>query len=272
MKKAFLGSAIAAGAIATGTLLQATPAEALTFFGTGTNPANGRELAASVSFSIVGPNNNRLQIVLKNTGPGARNPSDVLTALFWDIAGNPNLNLRTATAPVVTTKGRTGNNPVPPSTQTDVNLEDVNGAAPGGREWNLAFNANGLGGNTNQGGTAVTQKYGLGSAGLGIFQGIGGGQQVDYGIVNGFANNSNNTINSSPFVNNTAIFELGGFGGFDLSAISNVRFQFGTALNEPNVPGKVPTPALLPGLIGMGVAAMRKKKKQAQAVQEAAQA
>jgi hypothetical protein len=71
------------------------------------------------------------------------------------------------------------------------------------------------------------------------------------------------------FVNNTASFSLSGLpANFALSSISNVRFQYGTDLDEPSFPGvtdstAVPTPALLPGLIGLGATALRKKKQAA---------
>ena len=45
-------------------------------------------------------------------------------------------------------------------------------------------------------------------------------------------------------------------------AIDNLRFGLTEQIDNPILPGgnEVPTPALLPGLIGMGVAAMRKRK------------
>lgn len=45
-------------------------------------------------------------------------------------------------------------------------------------------------------------------------------------------------------------------------AIDNLRFGLANQINNPNMPNgeQVPTPALLPGLIGMGVAALRKRK------------
>jgi hypothetical protein len=261
MKKQFLSSALAVGAVAAGSLMQANPAQALTFFGSGTNPATSSSLSASASFNLL--NNNRLEIVLTNTGSGARNATDVLTGLFWDIVGNPTLNLRSAQAPQAIT-------PIGPQAGQDL---DNNPNDPGNNEWRYAFRANNL---SNQ----VEQSYGLGTARFGgIFDfPQGTPNQDDWGIINGFASNApRGFVNNGSYANNSIRFVLGGLPlGFDLSQVGNVRFQYGTNLaNHPNLvgsvpsPAPVPTPALLPGLIGMGVAAMRKRKKE-KAVQEAA--
>jgi hypothetical protein len=245
MKKRVLTGAIAAGVAAIGCLGQMGSAEALSFTGTSNNPASSNNLSAIADFQIVGTN---LQIVLTNTGDLATRPSDALTAIFWDMGGTPILTYSTGTAPTVTRFS-------PSSSQSNVNLRNVGG----NEEWRYAFNSTNL--------LGLTQSYGLGTAGFGVFSGGGGGQQFQYGIVNGVGNSANNPVKAAFFVNNTATFSLSGVPvNFDLSSISNVRFQYGTNLDAPNFPGvtdptAVPTPALLPALAGMGLAAVRRRKQ-----------
>lgn len=240
------------GTIAAAALLSSTPTHAATLFnftsGTGANL-----LSASASFEGSGSN---LKVTLTNTGAGAIDPKTVLTALFWDITGNPTgLSLSSAIALKVTVQN-------PASTTNNVNLKDTNGAAPGGIEWGFASTtaAAGLGGGSSP---KVTQHYGLGTAGFGINPGFGlsGGQQFNYGIINGYGA-TNPAVKGGTFVNNTAEFLLAGLPvDFKLSSISNVRFQYGTALNEGSFTGtKVPTPALLPGLLALGAGVWRKRK------------
>ncbi|MFB2896287.1 XDD4 family exosortase-dependent surface protein [Aerosakkonemataceae cyanobacterium BLCC-F50] len=188
-------------------------AASVTFTGTGTNTYESRGqyngLAASAIFDDA-LNPGKLTITLSNIGPGASVPSDILTALFWDYNGSPlsNLSLFSATAPLLT-NGR-----------TNVNL------AGSLDEWKLP----------NGSITAISQDYGIGTAGLGIFQG-GGGQQMDYGIVsNQSYDRANPAVSGGTFVKGSATFVLAGLPtGFDIGKIGNVRFQYGTALNEPSI-------------------------------------
>jgi hypothetical protein len=247
MKKQLLTGAVAFGTVAFGSLIQMSPAEAISFTGSGTNPDGNNNLSAIADFQV---DNGDLKITLTNNGDSAERPSDILTAIFWDIAQNPNLTYDSGTAPTVTSFNSN------PSPQNDVNLRDVEG----NEEWRYAFDNNNLSG--------LTQSYGLGTAGFDVFNGGGGGQQFQYGIVNGVNSNAKNKPTKDAFlVNNTAMFSLSNLpNSFDINDISNVRFQYGTSLGEPSFSGTpstpVPTPALLPGLIGMGVASLRKKKKQ----------
>ncbi|MGI0484463.1 XDD4 family exosortase-dependent surface protein [Pantanalinema rosaneae CENA516] len=231
-----LKSAAIVGTITIAGTLSPAPAQSASVF-TGSSGA----LSASVSFDISGSN---LLVQLTNTGSGANVPADILTAVFWDIAENPSLSLSSANAPTVTQNN-------PNTSSTNVNLLNTPG---NGQEWSFAQNSSGLPG--------VSQRYGLGTAGLNIFQGIGGQQQFQYGIVNGYGNSANNPVQQAPLVNNVANFVLAGLpNNFNLADISNVRFQYGTNLNEPNFPGtSVPTPALLPGLLALGAGVLRKRK------------
>lgn len=187
-------------------------AASVTFTGAGTNTYATRGqydgLGASAAFDDA-LNPGKLTITLSNIGPGASVPSDILTALFWDYNGSPlsNLSLFSATAPLLT------------NGQTNVNL------AGSLNEWKLP----------NGSITAISQDYGIGTAGLGIFQG-GGGQQMNYGIVsNQSYDNANSAVSGGTFVKGSATFVLSGLPtGFDLGKIGNVRFQYGTNLSEPS--------------------------------------
>ena len=73
-------------------LLGASPAraESVAFIGKGTNSASGQQLSAKVEFKMVGTS---LQITLTNTSTQSSFvPSDLLTAVFFDIAGIPTIS------------------------------------------------------------------------------------------------------------------------------------------------------------------------------------
>jgi hypothetical protein len=67
-------------------------------------------------------------------------------------------------------------------------------------------------------------------------------------------------------IKNSVDFTLGGLPErFKLNDISNVSFQYGTSLNDPNFGASVPEPTSLlllgTGLFGFSFAMRRKKKK-----------
>ncbi|MBW4599367.1 MAG: PEP-CTERM sorting domain-containing protein [Calothrix sp. FI2-JRJ7] len=217
----------------------------------GTNSA----LSASVVFDYL--SNGTLAVTLSNTAlNGIKDPSDVLTSVFWDYAGSPlNLSFLSATAP--TTFNASG------TIGTNVDLKAIN-------EWKYESitSATGLGGDMTSGGTAVSQKYGLGTAGLGIFQG-GGGQQFNYGVISGYSSNANNPVKTGTFVKDSATFLFSGLtSSFDITKIGNVRFQYGTNLAEayivpkPKEPKrKVPEPGVNAALAFMAVGGLIKLNK-----------
>ncbi len=252
-------------------------ANSVTFSATGTNTyaANNNPLSAFAVFDD-SLGQNKLKLTLTNT-KAASDPSDILTAVFWDYAGSPlSLSLSSATAATVTkyvTTGNGNNAQTTLNTTSNVNLLDVSSASGLQQEWAFASTttATGLGGDVRKTGSkAVTEHYGLGTAGLGIFQNIGGSQQFKYGITNGYNSNANSPIQSSPLVNNSASFVLSGLNAdFDVTKISNIRFQYGTALNEtstyyvaPVPPKKIPESRTIValGLFVMGVLKLLKKK------------
>ncbi|MDZ8223725.1 MULTISPECIES: XDD4 family exosortase-dependent surface protein [unclassified Nostoc] len=240
-------------------------AASMTFSATGTNPISGGSstaLSAKAVFddSIAG----KLTLTLTNTGPGASAPSDVLTGIFWDYAGSPltNLTLSSAKAPTVIKNNVT--------TGTNVDLTKVGGNTV---EWGFAKTtaSTGLGGASGVL-KPVTQHYGIGTAGFGISPGFGlsGGQQFNYGIITGY-DSPNSAVSGGTFVKDSATFVFSGLPtGFDLTKIQNIRFQYGTGLDEPSTyyiappppPKRVPesnaTVAL--GLFALGALRVAKKK------------
>ncbi|MEH2432806.1 MAG: XDD4 family exosortase-dependent surface protein [Nostoc sp.] len=240
-------------------------AASMTFSATGTNSISGGSstaLSAKAVFdnSIAG----QLTLTLTNTGPGASAPTDVLTGIFWDYAGSAltNLKLSSAKAPTVIKNNVT--------TATNVDLTKVGGNTV---EWGFAKTtaSTGLGG-TSGVANPVTQHYGIGTAGFGISPGFGlsGGQQFNYGIITGY-DSANPAVSGGTFVKDSATFVFSGLPtGFDLTKIQNIRFQYGTGLDEPSTyyiappppPKRVPessaTVAL--GLFALGALMVAKKK------------
>ncbi|MGC3965449.1 MAG: PEP-CTERM sorting domain-containing protein [Rhodocyclaceae bacterium] len=210
-------------------------------------------VAASVSFDISG---NQLLIRLTNTGTGDPSaPSQILTGVIFSIVGNPTL---TAVSAILAPGSSVIHGPV---VSTDA------GGSVGG-EW--AYD-NQLGG-ANAGKQSV---YSSGYfAGNNVFGGtnLQGPDSVDgvqYGITTLYdaATNDNGGIADSGLIKNAMDFVLGGLpADFTLAMISNVSFQYGTSLTEPNLPGipsctgicprvvELPEPAS-PALLGLGLAA-----------------
>jgi hypothetical protein len=212
---------ISALAVVTAVQIPKANAATMTFLGTGTNSASGgtsNALSASVVFDDSLISQGKLKVTLTNTGPGASVPSDVLTAIFWDISDNPTgLSLLSAKAPTVI-KNR--------QTSANVDLKALD-------EWKLPNTGNG-----SKDLPGITQNYGIGTAGLGIFQGTGG-KQMAYGIITGYDTNANSQLvgtKAETYVKDSANFVLSGLAtNFDLKKINNVRFQYGTNLSEPSI-------------------------------------
>ncbi len=249
---------ISALAVVTVSQMSQADAASMTFSVTGKNSASNNALASSVVFDDL-LNPGKLTVTLTNM-KNVSVPSDVLTSVFWDYAGSPlNLSLISATATTVTKNN-------PSTTTNNVNLLNT----PNGKEWAFASTTNSAGLN------GITQDYGLGTAGLGIFQGIGGQQQFNYGIIDGYNANANPAVKGGSFVDNSATFVLSGLPtNFDISKIGSVRFQYGTDLKEPSIikaqgsyyspppppPKKVPEPGITGALGLFAVGALRVVKK-----------
>src|SRR4051794_21512826 len=177
---------------------------------------NSGALAASVSFDIVGT---QLQVVLSNTSTGdVLVPSDVLTAVFFNIAGNPLLIRNSAISGGPTYLGPT----------------NVSGAGTVvGGEWAYL---NGL--------SQYSANAGISSSGLGVFgpgdlfpgpnlSGPTTPNGVEYGLATAGDNpaTGNGGILGEELTKSSVSFLLTPVSPFDLSTISSVTFQYGTALS-----------------------------------------
>lgn len=232
--------------------------------GTASGVSGGISRSASISFQQVDASGNesasgdRLKVTLQNTSSvGVNDPKAILSAVFFDI--NPSVTLTPLSAFMS-------------SGSTAVMLGGTPPTPPGGNvggEW--FFNPNLSGG---------LPKYGIGSSGLDNsfgsgdpdFNGdpLGGGLSgtppdglawglIGTGGVNGFGSSPNGGVQNRPFVKSSIEFTFTGWTPLNetnfSNMFSNVRFQYGTALDEGNLttmnaPPPVPVPA---GVILFGI-------------------
>jgi hypothetical protein len=213
------------------TSLSATAAAS--FGGSAVNPATGQTLSATADFDIL--SGNQLKVTLSNVGDAVLAPSDILTAVFFDLNGVGTL---TPVSAVLNTGSILLNGPAPAGTTL-------------GDYW--AYQA-GLSGVPN-GATRGIAGVGFGLFGQGNFgansQNVDG---FDYGIIHGDGSTGNDHIPTTPLENNSVVFTLSGLpANFTFSDIGNVGFQYGTTLSpsEPFIPAEpVPEPS---GLLAVGL-------------------
>ncbi|MFH0963025.1 MAG: XDD4 family exosortase-dependent surface protein [Planctomycetota bacterium] len=222
----------------------ALPAEAVPITFTGSQG----DLAASASFDING--SNQLVVTLTNTSiHDVLVPSDVLTALFFDIDGDPVLTRISAT--------------LAPGSVVIHGTTDPGGVVGG--EWAYKAGLSGAPGGTSQG---------ISSSGFDLF-GPGDrfpGNDLDspaspdgmnYGILSAGDNTAtgNSPILSRPFIKNGVVFVLGGLpGGFSLSDIHNVWWQYGTDLSEPHFPEPTTILLLASSAVILGLRGVARRK------------
>ena len=226
-----------------------TPAGAVLIDVDGAGP-----LQADVEFVLIdvdgaGPLPANLQVTLSNTSTAdVLNPSQVLTAVFFTLAGNPTLTRISA----VLGSGSTV-------------LFDPDGQPAGGivgGEWAYGSGLVGPGG-TNQGiSSAGFDPPGLFGAanfpGNDLDGNAASVNGVGYGITSSVDTcpQGNTAVCTNPLIRNSVVFTLGNLpSGFPLGDISNVRVQYGTSL-------AVPEPATLlllgSGLMAVGLLGRRK--------------
>jgi len=215
--------------------------------------ASSGVLAASANFSAAGGN---LTVVLTNTsGAEVLNPAQVLTAVFFSIAGVPPAVL----VPVSATL----------SGGSTVFFGPLNGGNMGG-EWAYAVGIPAPGGANSGTSSAGFGLFGAGNFGGVNLQGPVSVNGVQYGLTSAGDNvgvGNAAVTGGNALIKNQITFVLSGLpGGFvaDAAHISHVSFQYGTSLDETNIPG-TPEPttllALGAGLAGLGALRLRRKQK-----------
>jgi hypothetical protein len=223
----------------------ATPVT-FTVAGSGANTG----LDASASFDISG---GQLVVTLTNDSLNdITNPAQILEAMFFDIRSDVNLSLVSAVVAGGSDMCDFDNaNPCVPAGGTDVLASDVYGG------WQYLDDM----GTTINGATR-----GVGAAGLNIFG--SGTDGMAYGILS--TGDNPNTYNGgmkngSPFEKDSVQFtyNMSGSGAGSVStagdlSISNVSFNYGTALNTISVP--VPNSAALVGL-GIALVAVARRRR-----------
>lgn len=220
-------------------------ADSITFTGT-----NGSNLSATATFTTSGSN---LIVTLTNTSTVAvPDPAAILTAVFFTLGGNPTLTRVSA----ILGPGST------------VLYGPTNGGNVGG-EWAYISGLSGA----PLGASSGISSTGMNLFGSGNFNGpnLQGPASVDglqYGILSAGGNNGGNAAVTGKFalIQNQVIFTLTGLPtGYSLTGnVTNVNFQYGTALTEPNNPGRTPVPEpgslvlLGTGLLGLATIVRRK--------------
>lgn len=248
VKRAFFSIACTALAMSLSLNAHATP---LSFSASGTGSNTG--LDATASFDINA--SDQLVVTLTNDSPDdITDPSQILEAMFFNMRNDVNLSLVSA----VVGSGSdlcnfSDSTPCQPAGGTDVLAADgINGG------WQYKDNL----GTTVNGATR-----GVGAAGLNIFgSGTGG---MAYGVLSQGDNTSTyngGMVNGSPFEKSSVQFtyDMSGSGAGSVGAVgdlslSDVSFNYGTALDTLSVPA--PSSVALMGLGLVIGAAVRRRRR-----------
>jgi hypothetical protein len=249
-------------AAAASAVLLALPASSFATLFTASGTSGGDAISASANFVLSGTT---LTITLTNTSTvvyqqttnpkHTMDPAQVLTGLYFDIPGFSSISsspsTRTAAGTLINGSGNTRD-----GWAYDSGLS----GAPGGATQGIASAGFGLGGghsNFNMSNGSMLDGYTYGIVGSGYVAGT----KIDGDATGGIV------------VQDFATFTFTGVSStLDTSQITNVSFQYGTALTEPNIPGTpvepgptTPEPAsvVLMAMGGMGLAAFGYRRRKA---------
>jgi hypothetical protein len=212
-------------------------------------------MAASANFVILP--GGFLQVTLTNTGTGdPANPSDILSGVLFNLAGNPTLSKDSA---VLGASSTVIHGPTP-------STDPAAGAPPNSvaGEWAYINSLNIHGANESiysAGYFSGTARFPVspGSATLGTnLQGPDSVNGIQYGITTAFDTPGNNNPSgaiAAGLIQNQVVFTLDNFTG-SLADISSVSFQYGTALTETNIPGHVPDSGPTAMLLGLSLSGL----------------
>jgi hypothetical protein len=199
-----------------------------------------------------------MTITLENIGGEVSNPSELLTALFFDINGVGALT------------------PVSALLGSSLVAYGPDGGGNVGGEWQYLSGLAGAPGGATEGiSSAGFGLFGSGNFGGPNLEGPAAVNGMNYGIVSAIDNLAagNAAVTGGvPLIKNSVTFTVSGlpslFNPSATGAITNVSFQYGTALDEPNIPccgQEVPEPTsfilLGSGLLAASLAARALRKK-----------
>jgi hypothetical protein len=238
-------------------------ADSITYTGSGVG--SGVSLSATATFKVVGGD---VVLVLTNTGTQAAvDPGSVLTGVFFTSSTNLTLSGHAANLTGYPGGSRAY---VPNSDAMDPNVwmpfndsmhQFVNQGGSFSDSGNTYDTTGNVGGEWARAGISLdSYNYGVSSSGFGSPAGFGPGDRFDvnqnlagpdsldgleFGLIPFIGGQPNGNVMTTPLSKdtneplgaNSVTFDLGTAPGFVAADITGVRFQYGTALNEPSFIG-----------------------------------